>query len=114
MPKTKQGRTQGASAEPRKLARYKKTIEEVFLRHYREGADRLIFKKDELAEIGRKYDIAAKNIPDIVYTYRSRRPLPDSILAKGHPVVSLLSKLSQIGPWHLSNLMTKRNPMTLG
>jgi hypothetical protein len=84
MPKKKRDLDRETNTETRRLARYKRTIEEVFRRHHSEGAERLVFKKDELEEIGREHGIPSKNIPDIVYTYRSRKPLPDSILAKGN------------------------------
>jgi len=70
--------------ETKGLSQYDEVILEVFLYHYQEGVDRLIFKKDELAEVCRKHGITVRNIPDIIYTYRARRTLPSKILATGH------------------------------
>jgi hypothetical protein len=75
---------QETDTETQQLSRYDEVILEVFLRHYREDADYLIFQKDELTEICRKHGITVRNIPDIVYTYRARRMLPAQILATGH------------------------------
>lgn len=67
------------------LSQYDEVILEVFLCHYREGATYLKFQKDELADACRKHDITVRNIPDIIYTYRTgRRMLPPKILATGH------------------------------
>ncbi len=66
------------------LSQYDEVILEVFLRHYQQGADRLVFKKDELAQVCREHDITVRNIPDVIYTYRARRLLPSKILVTGH------------------------------
>jgi len=67
------------------LSQYDKVISDVFSRHHREGAQCLTFKKDELADACRKRSITVRNIPDIIYTYRTgRRMLPPEILATGH------------------------------
>lgn len=66
------------------LSQYDEVILEVFLRHYQEGTERLPFRKDELAEICTKHGITVRNVPDIIYTYRARRALPEQILATGH------------------------------
>jgi len=71
-------------AQATDLSQYDEVILEVFLRHYQESADRLLFQKDELAEACDKHGITVRNIPDIIYTYRSRRSLPAKILATGH------------------------------
>lgn len=87
MPKRRRGRAPnkgGDSTEAQDLSQYDEVILQVFRRHYREGADRLVFRKDELAEVCRKHGITVRNIPDIIYTYRARRMLPDRILATGH------------------------------
>lgn len=87
MPKRKRNRSlnqRTGSTEAQELSQYDEVILEVFLHHYRKGVDRLVFRKDELAEVCRKHGITVRNIPDIIYTYRARRMLPDRILATGH------------------------------
>lgn len=78
VPKRKQNRNLSQSTD------YDKVIVEVFQHHYRKGVSYLKFKKDELAEVCLKRGITVRNIPDIIYTYRSRRMLPRRILATGH------------------------------
>ena len=74
-------RSQGTPATP---SQYDQAVLEVFLHHYHAGSTYLKFKKDELAEACQKHGITVRNIPDIIYTYRSRRMLPAEILATGH------------------------------
>ena len=66
------------------FTQYDEVIQEVFLRHYAENSNRLPFAKDELVEICLKHGLTVRNIPDIIYTYRVRKPLPAAILAKGY------------------------------
>jgi len=66
------------------LSQYDEVILAVFNQHYHAGAIRLVFQKDELAEICRQRSITVRNIPDIIYSYRSRRSLPTEILQRGH------------------------------
>ena len=76
---------QGTEGQPSDvLSQYDEVLLEVFLAHYKEGADRLVFRKDELSEICREHGITVRNIPDIIYTYRARRSLPSRILSTGH------------------------------
>ena len=87
MPERKRNRAsnQGTdSTESHELSQYDEVILEVFLHHYQEGSDRLVFRKDELIEACRKHGITVRNIPDVIYTYRARRMLPDRISATGH------------------------------
>lgn len=67
-----------------KLTLYDSVILEVFNQHYRPGLKRLVFQKDELAKACQRHGITIRNIPDIIYTYRSRRSLPSAILQTGH------------------------------
>jgi len=78
VPKRKRNRAPNQSTD------YDNVILEVFQRNYREGATYLKFRKDELGEVCNKHGITIRNIPDIIYTYRSRRKLPAEILDKGH------------------------------
>jgi hypothetical protein len=66
------------------LSRYDAVLLEVFQVHYREGVTYIRFEKDELTEACRKHGVTIRNIPDVIYTYRARRPLPSPILASGH------------------------------
>lgn len=63
--------------------RYTKLIEDIFLRHYKKGADEIPFERSELIETAARLNIdMPKNLGDITYTFRYRGTLPSSILAK--------------------------------
>lgn len=64
--------------------RYEQAIEEIFARHYREDLNYFVFHKDELIEVCEQLGITIRNIPDIIYAFRGRRSLPNSITSKGH------------------------------
>ena len=73
------------NTESQALSQYDKVLLGVFLNHYEKDATYLRFKKDELEDACRKHGITVRNIPDIIYTYRSgQRMLPAKILATGH------------------------------
>ena len=60
--------------------RYAKIIEKIFFNNYRENAKRVSFKREEIEEIAKNLGIKLpKNIGDIIYSFRYRVPLPDSI-----------------------------------
>jgi hypothetical protein len=84
MPKKHAAKNNAQDVDSQNLSQYDSVILEVFQRHYRKGQARLVFRKDELAEVCQKYAITVRNIPDIIYTYRARRVLPAKILATGH------------------------------
>lgn len=64
--------------------RYERIIERVFLKHYQPGIEYFEFHKDELIEICQEMGIIIRNIPDIIYAFRGRRPLSSSITSTGH------------------------------
>lgn len=60
--------------------RYVQIIERIFLSHYKEGAEEIFFERDEIVRTARELEIALpKNIGDIIYSFRYRTSLPDSI-----------------------------------
>ena len=63
--------------------RYIQIIERVFLNHYREGSEEVPFERDEIVPIAETLGIKLpKNIGDIIYTFRYRASLPESIKKK--------------------------------
>jgi hypothetical protein len=74
-----------------KLSKYDQVIEDLFLKkstkpykttnQFRE----IPFLKTELVKSMESVELPMKNVPDIIYTYRSRRELPKSI--KGHWII---------------------------
>lgn len=60
---------------------YQKIIEKVFFDHYTKGKTEISFSREELSNSAVKLRISApKNLGDIIYSFRYRRPLPQSIL----------------------------------
>jgi hypothetical protein len=72
------------SSGRQQLSLYDEVLVKVFFHHYYEGETYLRFSKDELAEACKACGVTVKNIPDIIYTYRARRVLPESIRKTGH------------------------------
>ena len=63
--------------------RYTRLIEHIFARHYRDGAEVVTFSRDEIpkaaADLGIKLP---KNLGDVIYSFRHRVALPESIRDK--------------------------------
>ncbi len=60
--------------------RYSQIIERIFFSHYAEGAEEIAFDRDDIVRTARELDIALpKNLGDLVYSFRYRVPLPQSI-----------------------------------
>jgi hypothetical protein len=61
--------------------RYAAILEEIFRRNYKEGEGEVSFGREEIAQVARKLKIELpKNLGDLIYTFRYRMDLPDSIL----------------------------------
>jgi hypothetical protein len=72
--------------EEKRKNRYSRLIEDVFLRHYKEGATEIVFERTELAEAARRLRLRLpKNLGDVLYTFRYRAALPPAIIAKMPP-----------------------------
>jgi hypothetical protein len=95
-----------------KATDYDKVIENIFFKKYSENqkAGELDFTLRELELITskllaiREVSEFIKNIPDIIYTYRSRRSLPEKILKKGNWIIQ------PKGKGKYSFIKTKRYP----
>ncbi len=62
-------------------AAYSRIIETIFFRHYRKNSKRVDFTREEIAQIAGELKIPVpKNLGDVLYSFRYRRPLPDKIL----------------------------------
>ncbi|KAB2927840.1 MAG: hypothetical protein F9K25_13450 [Candidatus Contendobacter sp.] len=60
--------------------RYTKLIEDIFDQNYREDAEEVAFKRDDLVKTAEKFGIKLpKNLGDVVYSFRYRANLPASI-----------------------------------
>jgi hypothetical protein len=71
-----------SGAEAGKVSRYARIIEAVFQRYWRKGKAEFSFERDELIQVCRELRIdVPKNLGDVIYTFRYRKNLPESILA---------------------------------
>lgn len=69
------------------LRDYDRVINALFKKIFKPQARELPFTKEHLESVCRELNISIKNIPDILYTYRSRGELPSTIRSKGHWVI---------------------------
>ena len=58
---------------------YNAVISEIFRRHFVPGVEQFEFTRSELEEVGLKLGLDPKNLGDVIYAYRFRRPLPKEI-----------------------------------
>lgn len=67
----------------RKVEQYRRIIEYIFGRHYREGLSSFEFERDEIEDAARELGLRRpKNLGDVVYSFRHRRPLPGTVAEK--------------------------------
>lgn len=70
----------GGAQAPPKWNRYEAIILDIFERFY-DGGDEFAFEREEIARAAERLGIAPpKNLGDVIYTFRYRRPLPQPIL----------------------------------
>lgn len=63
-----------------KSNRYGRLLTAIFQAHYRKGLTKFTFKREEFETAAKKLKIEPiKNLGDLLYTYRYRRPLPEEI-----------------------------------
>src|SRR4030042_441455 len=66
-----------------KKNRYVQIIESIFFKYYSEGATRVPFQRSDIIEAAKKLGIKLpKNVGDLIYSFRYRSDLPQSLLAK--------------------------------
>jgi hypothetical protein len=65
------------------LNRYSRLIEEIFLKYYQPGAMEVTFERKDIEAAATKLKIILpKNLGDVIYSFRYRTPLPESITSK--------------------------------
>lgn len=65
------------------LNRYSRLVETIFERNYSDGKDTVNFVREDLITISKELEIPLpKNLGDIIYTFRYRAALPESITSK--------------------------------
>ena len=72
-----------------KANRYSRIIEDIFFRHYGAG-DRVVnFVRDDIVRSAERLDISLpKNLGDVVYSFRHRNPLPQTLSFEKRPPVN--------------------------
>jgi hypothetical protein len=66
-----------------KYSRYARIIERIFTSRYEEGVREISFERDDIIKEAKRLRIKLpKNLGDIIYSFRYRTALPDSIQAK--------------------------------
>lgn len=61
--------------------RYSQIIEDIFFRYYSSGDSFVPFTRDDIVRSAERLDIPLpKNLGDVVYSFRHRNPLPDTII----------------------------------
>lgn len=61
--------------------RYKVLIERIFFNHWKKGVTEFEFEREEIERVAKDLDIVLpKNLGDIIYSFRFRVPLPESIM----------------------------------
>lgn len=79
------GEESEGSAKQR-LNAYQTIILDIFKRNYKKGASEFEFDREEIAAAAARNGLTRpKNLGDVIYTFRYRRPLPDEILAAQPP-----------------------------
>ena len=69
-----------AAAKKRQPNRYEKIIDRLFFAHYKKAMREVEVHRDEIAPIAAKLKIALPdNLGDVIYSFRYRTPLPESI-----------------------------------
>ncbi|MBU0510598.1 MAG: endonuclease [Chloroflexi bacterium] len=67
----------------RKKNSYTRLIEAIFFEHYQEGDSEVSFVREEIVSAANKLGIQLpKNLGDVLYSFRYRRELPESIIEK--------------------------------
>ena len=66
-----------------KLNRYSQIIEKIFLEKYKSGMTDVAFSREDIVRVARKIGAKLpKNLGDVIYSFRYRAQLPESIRAK--------------------------------
>jgi hypothetical protein len=69
-----------------RLNRYGQIIERIFLSKFQEGMRELAFHREEIVAVAQELGIEPpKNLGDMIYSFRYRNPLPESITTKAPP-----------------------------
>jgi len=68
--------------------KYDKLLSSIFKEKWRSSLTEVPFTKDEVIDSASGLGLRIKNLADVIYTYRSRRPMPADILKTGNWVIA--------------------------
>ena len=69
-----------AKPMPRPKNRYSRILEAIFARHYRTGLTEIPFERSEIIDVAAQLGVELpKNLGDLLYSFRYRAALPESI-----------------------------------
>ena len=68
--------------------RYDRLLASIFKQKWKPSLIDVPFTKDEVIDVANKLGLRIKNLADVIYTYRSRRPMPSAILRTGNWVIA--------------------------
>jgi hypothetical protein len=71
-----------------KANKYDQLLAAVFKRKWIFSMSEVPFTKDEVIDAANELGLRLKNLADVIYTYRSRRPMPREILKTGNWVIA--------------------------
>lgn len=95
-------------------SRYERIIEKVFVDRYSRGADRLPFDREDLVSAAEELSISLpKNLGDVIYSFRYRRPMPQAVLdtaAEGYTWVIRSEGRGRYCFAHVRDLTLEPNP----
>lgn len=75
--------------------RYTQILERIFFTHYKKGAVTVAFRREEIEDAASALDIKLpKNLGDLVYSFRFRAEMPESIRATAREGKSWVIKLA--------------------
>lgn len=85
------------SAQPRRGQLYARVIERIFFQHYTTGLTEFVFRREEMDEAARDVGLAPPaNKGDLVYSFRFRTDLPQSIRDTAPPGMPWVIRLAGI------------------
>ncbi len=83
-----------------KKNKYSKIIEQLFFKHFEEGYTKVNFKREEIVEVCNQLNIKPpKNLGDVLYSFRFRNSLPESIQIKAPENQEWVIRLSGHGSY---------------
>ena len=83
--------------------RYTRIVESIFHAKYEAGQVRVDFQREEIASAAARLNIQLpKNLGDVIYSFRYRVPLPESILATASPSHTWIIRPAGIGRYRFA------------